>query len=388
MAALQAAAAALPADLPALQVAIQHAQTAGVFSYKIKDFVKILGQERHKEEARAALREATALRSAEAVGAALDHCREMGVAGDELCDAGRMHKELIKEMRQEEAREQLEKAVTESWDLGALDQAIQDATFLDLECAEFATALRRSARMHIADALFSGDDDACLDAAISRGRAAGLEESELADASERLQALRRDQVKRRFGEALRLRDPRVLEDAVWQGRLACLVEQEVSAMYQEFGEECARYAREQLKTALDRNDANTISEAIDQSSAHLEQEELREARRVLARLQLSAASRRAAGAPVRSNVEHLRRLLDDSIGNGIGEESRAEAQETLAWAEENIREELCDICYDEDETNTMPCCGRDTGGGRICSACLAKLLHARGYCPFCRESIR
>lgn len=303
-------------------------------------------------------------------------------------EACQVHETLIKEAQQTQAREQLVRVIAANSDTGSLDEAIRHARSLDLgvECEELAAAIRRSAQVQIKNTSLS-KDHVGLESAIMQGRSAGLDTSELAAASALLKEMRRDAARRSFGEAMRLRDRAQLEEAAELGRAALLDEEELSAMYEEFSMECVRYSREQLKQALDENDTNKIDKALDQASQHLEDEELLEARRKLVSLQLQDAASRVAGTPFRRIVDSLRHVVQQARVYRLGEERVADAEVVLRWAEENIQEEVCDICFEEHVTDTMPCCGRAAGGGRICSACLARTLESASVCPFCREHL-
>merc|ERR1712129_469337 len=127
-----------------------------------------------------------------------------------------------------------------------------------------------------------------------------------------------------------------------------------------------------------------MGEVIEQGRPYLERQELCQARGRLASLRLRAATTRVRTAPFRRNIDLLQGMVQRAEAE---DEELKDATAILSWAQLSIQEEVCDICYEEQSTDTMPCCGRETGGGRICSACLARPLHAVSICPFCRQPL-
>lgn len=104
-------------------------------------------------------------------------------------------------------------------------------------------------------------------------------------------------------------------------------------------------------------------------------------------LRLTAATQTAAGEPFQRHVQSLHDLMQQGVECGLEEERLVAARQTLNWAQENMEKEVCDICCEEQATNKMDCCGRASGGGRICSECLARILEVTCSCPFCRAPI-
>merc|ERR1719433_1910556 len=101
--------------------------------------------------------------------------------------------------------------------------------------------------------------------------------------------------------------------------------------------------------------------------------ELRGPRQKLASLRLLRAAELARGSPFRRHVDDLQKKMLRARELGLEQEKLADAVAILSWAELNIQEEVCDICYSAVEIAAMPCCGRETGGGRICSACESRM---------------
>merc|ERR1719330_133163 len=165
--------------------------------------------------------------------------------------------------------------------------------------------------------------------------------------------MRRDAVLESFREALLRRDRVALSRAMQQGRKVCMVEEELAGMEQQFNDACVRDARQKLEQAFTVGNMNRIEEVIEQSSL-LELEELREARKKLSSLRLLAAMRDVQ-APFPKNIDALRRMMQRGVEHGVDGEVQADALAILSWAELNVQEHVCDICYEEVETDTMPC---------------------------------
>jgi len=109
------------------------------------------------------------------------------------------------------------------------------------------------------------------------------------------------------------------------------------------------------------------------------------------RAALDTAVASAAHCPSDRNISMLQRAIDQAAALGA-EEQLAAARETLREAQTTATMQPvdeCSICFEQEVTSLMPCCGREGSGMRICSTCLARHTdQARAArCPFCRSPI-
>lgn len=203
-----------------------------------------------------------------------------------------------------------------------------------------------------------------LSAAIKHGVSVGLAQEELSKArhtyAELLKQARRKKARERLSAAADFQDMAMLKQAIEDARTSGMEDSEVSfaaAAYQKLHADKAQLMLQACARSLNPE----AFEAALAEGGRIEEEEFWKVCQTLTSLQLLIVVERSANAAFQRNIDALQACIEQGVAFGIEEEELLVARAALDRAKQNIQE--------EHETNVMPCCGRASGGGRICTYC-------------------
>mmetsp|Transcript_5900 Transcript_5900/g.10531 ORF Transcript_5900/g.10531 Transcript_5900/m.10531 type:complete len:903 (+) Transcript_5900:70-2778(+) len=289
-------------DVEAIQFALGPANEAGLHPDKLKAAVRVMEEEKKRDDARAVMHKAMLSMTIESLQQALQDCLHLGLTDSDF-ELRYLRSTLEAETRKAEEREKLQSAM-ERKSISDLDAALATAEAAGLPSSELEVPRKALAQeLHKADARIVIKDARLgkrptaeermtdLRAALNDGKTSGLSKEELEPGKKQLSA-----------------------------------------------DEYEAYARKQLRSAIQSGEMRELKRAIqDAKDAGLDKDEIEEGNQAMIHSYIPAARARLKEAVESRDVEALYSAIEHAKGVGLSALACAEANRVIA--EEDLKKQ-------------------------------------------------